>query len=168
MQNKFICACNNGVADSSFVPQIHQPPHVSTRSACSDKTLSSILGWLYTYWCRITKEITDNSAKGLKLYISACFPYGSVEEGSSPCAWVSCNFSLRSTHFILPRVYQTLFVSQFCQNKRVHRFLCHGCYAWLRQSAMLYKYWFSPSGIFIVEFQLSKITPRAGAHGNGI
>ena len=24
---------------------IHQPPHVSTRSACSDKTLSSILGW---------------------------------------------------------------------------------------------------------------------------
>ena len=45
MINKFICACNNGVADSSFVPQIHQPPHVSTRSACSDKTLSSILGW---------------------------------------------------------------------------------------------------------------------------
>ena len=43
--DKYICACNNGVADSSFVPPIHQPPHVSTRSACSDKALSSILGW---------------------------------------------------------------------------------------------------------------------------
>ena len=36
---------HHGVADSAFVPPIHQPPHVSTRSACSDKTLSSILGW---------------------------------------------------------------------------------------------------------------------------
>ena len=45
MINKFIRAYNNGVADSSFVPPIHQPPHVSTRSACSDKALSSILGW---------------------------------------------------------------------------------------------------------------------------
>ena len=45
MINKFIRAYNNGVADSSFVPPIHQPPHVSIRGACSDKTLSSILGW---------------------------------------------------------------------------------------------------------------------------
>ena len=44
-QNKFICACSHGIAISPFVLLIHQLPHVSTRSAYSDKTFSFILGW---------------------------------------------------------------------------------------------------------------------------